>query len=270
MRSLKYLVIQGIVFLLLCGSYSWIVLIDGIPVSYPLFLEYAEIAKKSFPDRKVFVSKVLNSVAGVYKNKTLGLSMGLQRSVIMCVAGYNDNGIAHYMVFFKNFLCFAKHYDYDVVLYILHHNIMELQLEIKKLQLMGVTVITYPDELFWRIVATKKTRMHSGRQHGNYSKATKPTFQHFGSLVMLVPILEVLDLGFSVFFFDVDLALIQGYSMFHNNKTLYCFHHHILIVSNLSHNRSHPLYDSWISRLRCLYRDAIMSRVWRIPYIKYC
>ena len=36
-----------------------------------------------------------------------------------------------------------------------------------------------------------------------------PTFLSFGALVMLVPVLEALNYGFNVIYFDVDIGLVQ-------------------------------------------------------------
>ena len=36
-----------------------------------------------------------------------------------------------------------------------------------------------------------------------------PSFEHHGALVMLVPVLEVLSLGYDAIFFDVDISLLR-------------------------------------------------------------
>lgn len=68
----------------------------------------------------------------------------------------------------------------------------------------NIRLMEYPYELFWRIVAQK----NNGRFSIDYA-GTHPTFKHFGFLVMLVPILEALELGYDVAYFDVDTAILR-------------------------------------------------------------
>jgi hypothetical protein len=47
-----------------------------------------------------------------------------------------------------------------------------------------------------------------GKEYGSY-RGKEVTFQHFGALVMLVPILEVLEAGYSGVYLDVDVAVLM-------------------------------------------------------------
>jgi hypothetical protein len=154
------------------------------------------------------VQQTLQFSAGVYTNKTKNNTLVLNKTVFLSVAAFNQANIAHYKIYFKNFLCFIKHYEIDLLLYILHHDIKDLEVEVRELELLGIRVLTYPDELFWQIVSTKKTPVGVGKGLADYSGKV-PSFSSFGGLVMLVPILEVLDLGFNVIYFDVDIGLVQ-------------------------------------------------------------
>ena len=148
--------------------------------------------------------------SGVYKDKSKGKSMGLDKTVFVTVIAYM-NGLLHYKVYFENFVCFAKHYNFDIIVIITHHQIPDLQTEIDSLINLGVKVLTYSDVTFWSLMLTKKNMIWNNKidkTRADY-EGIYPNFQNFGALVMLVPILEILDLGYSVIFFDVDIGLVQ-------------------------------------------------------------
>ena len=124
---------------------------------YQKFVEYERAAKNE--SREIFVKNTLQNAAGVYLNKR---NNGLNKTVMITVAAFNEVGNSYYKVYFKNFMCFVKHYNYDMVVYILHHDIPHLDTEIDSIKKLGARVLTYPDELFWNIVATKKTHINKG------------------------------------------------------------------------------------------------------------
>lgn len=149
-------------------------------------------------------------IIGVYKDKDKGKALGLEKTVFITVIAYM-NGLLHYKVYFENFVCFAKHYNYDIIVVITHHQIPDLQLEIDSLTNLGVRVLTYSDVTFWTLMGSKKNMVWNNKidkTRADY-EGIYPNFQNYGALVMLVPILEILDLGYSVIFFDVDIGLIQ-------------------------------------------------------------
>ena len=92
--------------------------------------------------------------------------------------------------------------------YILHHNLPDVQEEIRILEDLGVKVLTYPDEKFWSLIEEKTHRITYGKAFADYDSET-PSFHNYGALLMLVPQLEVLDLGYNVIYFDVDIGLVQ-------------------------------------------------------------
>eukprot|EP00975_Prorocentrum_lima_P016787 3556879-Prorocentrum_lima.AAC.1 len=70
----------------------------------------------------------------------------------------------------------------------------------------GGLALAYPEALFWRTVSLKKTPVVHGRGRGEYN-ADFPHFLSYGALVMLVPVLEALQLGYNVIYMDVDVAM---------------------------------------------------------------
>ena len=157
--------------------------------------------------RAAVVENTLKEAAGVYRNKTYGHSMGLDKTVFVSVVAFNEDAIAHYKLYFHNLLCYTQHYNIDIIVYMLHHNLANFDLEKKQLTDMGIKVLPYPDELFWTLLATKRTVVYSGTGKAHY-QAKIPQFSSHGALVMLVPVLEVLLTGYNAIFFDVDIALV--------------------------------------------------------------
>ena len=52
-------------------------------------------------------------------------------------------------------------------------------------------------------------KLFAGKGYADYAGKT-PSFHSFGALVMLVPALEVMQMGFNVIYFDVDMGLVQN------------------------------------------------------------
>ena len=153
--------------------------------------------------------QTLQSAAGVYRNKSRASQIkGLDRTVLITVLEYDKAGLMHYKVHLMNFLCYTSQYNYDVILFILHHHISDLQKEIEILESYGVFVMTYSDEMFWRVLATKSTRIvRRSKEHSSYHGHV-PSFAGYGALVMLVPALEIVEQGYNVIYFDLDIGLV--------------------------------------------------------------
>ena len=164
-------------------------------------------ARSDSRDRVVL--QTLHAAAGVYHDKKSRKSVGLEKTVFITVVAYNSKeNIFHYKIYFRNFLCFVQHYDIDLIVYILHHHLPDVQEEIRFLEGLGVKVLTYPDEKFWSLIEEKTHRITYGKAFADYDSEI-PNFHNYGALLMLVPQLEVLDLGYSVIYFDVDIGLVQ-------------------------------------------------------------
>ena len=174
---------------------------------WPNLTMFRALAKEARNEsRTVLVKKTLSEAAGVYRNKTKGREMGLSNTVFISVISYPK--AAHfYKVYFRNFLCYVHHYGYDLVVYVVHHEGDDSFEEIRSLEALGVRALPYPAERFWTLISNKRTAIFQGSTHSKYN-GTKITFQEFGALPMLVPSLEVIEAGFNVVYFDVDIALI--------------------------------------------------------------
>jgi hypothetical protein len=184
---------------------------ETIPDKYLDLEHYKGLKNLSFDaSRDVNVRALLKAAAGVYKNKTRGHKSGLQRTVLTTVLSYGTSRSFQYMVYFRNFLCFAAHYDFDLVVYVQHHDIPmdDLKLQLQSLEALGVRVLTYPDLIFWSLIAEKQSKVMIGNAFAPYV-GDVPTFKSFGALVMLVPALEVLQHGYNVIYMDLDMGLVQ-------------------------------------------------------------
>ena len=170
-----------------------------------LYKRLAKEAKNA--TRDVWVQETLKRAAGVYKDKARGKELGIEKTVFISVIAY-PVGAHHYKVYFRNFLCFIHHYRYDLVVYVVHQGDVDPDVEIQSLRKLGVSPLTYPDELFWKVVSNKMQPIHQGATYAKYN-GTKVSFQEFGALPMLVPALEVLEYGYNIIYFDVDIALVH-------------------------------------------------------------
>jgi hypothetical protein len=163
-------------------------------------------------NRYDMVEKMLKRGAGVYKteNELHVKYPKLKKTVLIAMIQYgNKQENAHYKIYFKNFLCFLRHYQMKMVVYIAHHAIANVTAELQELEMdYGVLPLTYPDELFWQLLSTKDSFINRGRGFAEYDLGSYPSFRHFGALVMLVPVLEALQHEYDVIFVDVDVALI--------------------------------------------------------------
>lgn len=173
---------------------------------YPEFLNRS--AASHDPSRSDLVQSTIAGAAGVYMNKSLGAQLQLNSTVFVTVLAFNSDvrSNKHYKLYFHNFLCFTQHHGIDLIVYVVHHNLAES--DIDDIKSLGVRALTYPDELFWSILSQKTNALARGRGRANYLDSDVPSFSSHGALVMLVPVLEVLLLGYSVLFFDIDIGLV--------------------------------------------------------------
>lgn len=173
-------------------------------------LHLAHRARKTNVGRQELVYNTLEAAAGVYNDKAKGKSLGLEKTVITVLMSVPKSR-QFYSQYFHNFLCYAKIYNYDLVVYVtrnrgddykqhLHH--------IKEIGKMnGVRTLPYPEELFWRLVYGKSMPVRAGAHHSRYV-GDAANFVDYGALTMLVPTYEVVKSGYNCIYFDLDVALI--------------------------------------------------------------
>lgn len=156
------------------------------------------------------VRQTLSAAAGVYKVKSKAKEHLLEKTVLTTVISH-PKASHWYRVYFRNFLCFAEHYGYDVVVYVMrnsdHQTEEEFLLHINEVASLGVRALPYPEELFWRLVFGRTHDLRIGKRHASY-KGRLPDFRAFGSLPMLVPMYEIISLGYDMIYLDVDLGLV--------------------------------------------------------------
>jgi hypothetical protein len=109
-----------------------------------------------------------------------------------------------------NWYCFARHYGYQPVTYLLPTGDKNFSTSVKELRKLGIHshFLTYPEELFWKLCLNKTTPLLPATHHRASYEGTEISFKTFGALVMLVPALEALLLGYDVIYFDLDISFV--------------------------------------------------------------
>ena len=112
----------------------------------------------------------------------------------------------------KNWFCFAAQYGFQPVTYILpiDANSTDTSAEEAELTAAGVNslFLSYPVDLFHSVLKKKTTPIRRDGSRADY-EGDIPSFNHYGALVMLIPMLEVLEMGYNVIYFDLDVAFVQ-------------------------------------------------------------
>ena len=198
-----------------------------------------ENSKSKEPQRRTVIAQAFKIAAGIYANTTdrdtsserkrniNNEHYDISHTVLVNVVSYpryedstsykqqlQDWKNTTYKHHLQNWLCYINHYAFKAIIYRVesnnNNNSTNGQLEGYS-HSPHVQVLTYPEELFWSIVLQKKLPLLIGpekkNEYGDYV-GDGPSFQHFGALVMLVPILEVLESGYDAIYFDVDVALL--------------------------------------------------------------
>eukprot|EP01038_Epipyxis_sp_PR26KG_P017391 gene17391-24033_t len=164
------------------------------------------------PNRIHMINKTATLAAGVYVNKLKTIhNKPLQKTVFINVfETANEAFSGKYRELVHNFLCYNNQLEYEVILYILDRNITRLQQEVQTFYLINnhIKILEYPYSLFWEYISHKNTTIEFRSGNVGYQN-NYPTFQDFGFLVVLIPILELLELGYNVLYLDVDIVLLK-------------------------------------------------------------
>lgn len=109
-----------------------------------------------------------------------------------------------------NFYCYSQQHRLKSLLFLIAPTNDWFQHEKRMYEAFNplVQVLPYPYEMFWRLVMRKATNITLGSGRGDYN-ASIPTFPNFGSLPMLVPVLETLQLGYDTIYLDTDMVFLQ-------------------------------------------------------------
>jgi Nucleotide-diphospho-sugar transferase len=162
--------------------------------------------------RRQQVIKKLKRASGVYAGNKRKMQ-DLDQTVILNVVSYSGDDHSSYKQHLQNWFCYMRHWKYKPVVYtVSQYNSTSAEIAYEDETLNSwcpsCEIISYPNSLFWGLVAAKKRPMRRGSMYGDY-EGNVPSFKHFGALVMLVPILEVIELGYNVLFFDIDVTLLR-------------------------------------------------------------
>ena len=112
----------------------------------------------------------------------------------------------------RNTLCHLERSKMSILLFVIGSNDSQLKRDQQSFQslypALNIFLFPYPTEFFWQIVRSKTNSISVGTGRASFS-SDYPSFQHFGALVMLVPIFLLLELGRDVFYIDSDVVLLQ-------------------------------------------------------------
>ena len=174
-----------------------------------VYFNYFKKAQTAQETRVDTAKKLLAEAAGVYKDKNKGAELKLQKTVLTTVISH-PKASHWYRIYFRNFLCFADHYGYDLVVYVMRNQEQteaQFAKHVAEIGSYGVKVLPYPEELFWRFIYGRTNPLRVGKRHVTY-KGNRPDFKEFGSLPMLIPMYEIIAFGFDMIYLDVDLGLV--------------------------------------------------------------
>jgi hypothetical protein len=135
-----------------------LVKVASTDISFPEYKKRAETARSVH--RTALVKHVLADAAGIYKDKTRSKEFGVEKTIFISVVSYSEK--SYYKIYFYNLLCYAQHHGIDIVVYLVHHNLPDWEKEIEYYSSIGVKMLPYPDELFWSLLYSKTTEIHTG------------------------------------------------------------------------------------------------------------
>ena len=173
---------------------------------------YSALQRKSHdPNRLPIVKKIISEVSGIYRDKAKAKEFGIEMHVLVNVISYHKESTgARYFNLLENWFCFASHFGLRPLTYLVPNEDFTFEETVRDLIKLGFhgDFAPYPTELFWSIVSKKRTEVKSGFGKSDFGGII-PSFSRFGALVMLVPLLEVLELGYSVIYIDLDVAFVH-------------------------------------------------------------
>ena len=176
------------------------------------WMELAEKASLISSTRLKQVQKTLSLVSGIYVDKSRAYPLGLQKTVMVNLIAFSgaEDWNHYYIKLLLNWFCYASHYGYQPVTYLLPTGDKNFSASAKELQKLGIYshFVPYPEELFWKLCLNKTTPLLPPRHNRASYDGTDISFKTFGALVMLVPSLEVLLLGYDVIYLDLDISLV--------------------------------------------------------------
>lgn len=179
-------------------------------------ISWSQMSKDSYdPNRLNLVKEALKSVGGIYGDREMAKKIGVEKYVLVNVLQLQlhvdkTSQNLKYLHLLQNWYCYANKHGLKPLTYIVPSYEKTFEEQVKDFSSLGITgtFLPYPNSLFWSIVAQKSTSILGGPQRVSYA-GTLPTFKHFGALVMVVPLLEILELGYHTIYFDLDISFVR-------------------------------------------------------------
>lgn len=174
---------------------------------------WVRLANETYdPTRSEVLRRLLAPHAGIYNDKSKATaSEELKRTILIHVVSISDDlgSESRYYHMLSNWFCYAQQYGYSPVTYYVPNSNISINQPPRALLQIGIkreNLISYPLHLFWRILSTKTSNI-VGNQ-ASY-EGELPSFTNHGAIVMLIPLLEALLLGFNVMYFDLDTLMVH-------------------------------------------------------------
>lgn len=180
-------------------------------------LRWNNLANTTYdPNRSSYIHSVFNKAVGVYDifSENIHANQTKLKNTILTlvIESYDPTDTKEkYRHYLFNLICYLRHFRLKAVLYIISSDDILFDHNRKELESFyhGIYVLSYPYHRFWSIIAGKDSNtIWNGAGRGAY-KGTLPSFRQFGALPMFIPMLEILDMGFNVIYFDLDIALLD-------------------------------------------------------------
>lgn len=146
--------------------------------------------------------------AGVYADKDKAKKYGVQNTVLVGIWSTSDSNNNRYIQLLRNWFCWASLHGLSPLIYVLR---AEGDENFDGLNFVGENVVhvSYPLHSFWKFLTLKGRPIQQRGSHRMDYEGNVPTYAHFGALVTLVPLLEILEMGYNVIYLDVDVVMVQ-------------------------------------------------------------
>lgn len=176
------------------------------------FSRFTSTLNEPYLNRTDVISSFFTQVSGIYSDIQRVAKYKTQSTVLVAVVSLNLSNQRNnkYRLMLINWLCFISHYNLKAAIYIVPERNITFEDQTRTLRSFGInnTFLPYPTDLFWSVLKQKTSKVHMGHNRCKYS-GDVPSMDTYGGIVKIIPLLEVLQLGYSFVFLDIDVALIH-------------------------------------------------------------
>jgi hypothetical protein len=171
-----------------------------------LWNQYANDAMKRQPDRSSYIRRTLMKSPRVYISEEKSASLGLKNTII--ISSYVWVGDNSPKDLFRSFSCALSRFGLAALLIVPFEAVLSDGL-LDNIDTKHVTPVSYPDELFWKLLLKKSNNIKSSTRAKYSTTYSIPNFEEYGGLVKVVAVSEVLELGYNVIYLDADIVLLR-------------------------------------------------------------